>query len=317
MTGYIIRRIMGMIPVLLVIIAINFFLGHAAPGNPIMRMYNEQLMSISDEQLQKALEHYGLNRPILVQFWDYLANLAQGDFGRSILSGQPVIESIAKVLPISLQIGVAASVVTFMVGIPLGILAALRQNSRLDYLVVGGSLFIRTVPIFVLAPMLLLLLVMKLDVFPVVPFGWKGLFNTNSILPVLLMAIGPMAVVIRQMRAGVLDVLAEDYVRTAKAKGLPNHAVIVRHVMRNALLPVITSMGFVVMGFLRGSLFVDIIFGIPGFGRLSVNAVLQLDYPVIMGCALFGSLIVMLTNLMTDLIYPLLDARVVYGKGRG
>jgi ABC-type dipeptide/oligopeptide/nickel transport system permease component len=312
MLSYLVRRISGMLPMLLFIIALNFALAQAAPGDPISRMYMEDQVVASEEQLERARERYGLNRPLHVQFLDYVTSMAQGDFGKSIKYGAPVLEMIMDVLPTSMQLGAAASVLALLFGIPLGVLSALRKNTRLDYVIVGGSLALNTVPVYVLAPLLMILMVIQFKLVPNVPFGWKGLFSYNSILPVALLSTGPLAVTIRQMRTGVLEVLSEDYVRTARAKGLPQFLLVVRHVMPPALLPVVTSMGYMVASLLRGSIFVDILFGIPGFGRLSVEAVIYQDYPLLLGCAFFSALVVMVANLMVDMIYPILDARVVY-----
>jgi peptide/nickel transport system permease protein len=189
------------------------------------------------------------------------------------------------------------------------VLAARKRNSWVDYSIVGGSLFMRTVPVYVLAPLILWLFVLKIPLIDV-PRGWSGMFSINAILPALLLVLFPLAVIIRQMRASMLEVMSNEYVRTARAKGLTEFRVTTGHVMRNALTPVTTELGLVVTGLITGSIFVESIFGIPGYGRLAVDALMKRDYPLMLGCTLFGAFLVMIANLVVDLIYPLLDPRV-------
>jgi ABC-type dipeptide/oligopeptide/nickel transport system permease component len=165
------------------------------------------------------------------------------------------------------------------------------------------------VPVYVLAPLILWLFVLKVPIMDV-PRGWDGMFSTNVILPAILLMLFPLAVVIRQMRASMLEVLGNEYVRTARAKGLSEYRVTVGHVLRNALTPVTTELGLVVTGLITGSIFVESIFGIPGYGRLAVDALLRRDYPLMLGCTLFGAFLVMVSNLIVDLVYPILDPRV-------
>jgi ABC-type dipeptide/oligopeptide/nickel transport system permease component len=315
LTAYYVRRILGIVPMLWVIVTITFLLAYAAPGDPITKMYGKEYgMQVTKEKIAAERAHFGLDRPLIEQYLDYVGRLLRGDLGVSItIYGREVKEMILTVLPISMQLGAAALVVLFLIGIPLGVLAGLKQNTWIDYLIVGGSLSIQSVPVFVLAPLMFLVLVIQLKVMPKIPFGWEGLFNYKSILPVLLLALGPMAGVIRQTRAGMLEVFAEDYVRTAVSKGLSARRVIILHVLRNALLPVVTSGGMIMSGLLVGSLFVDLLFGIPGFGRLSARAVIAYDYPVVLGTTLFSAVLVISSNLITDLLYPIVDPRIVHG----
>jgi peptide/nickel transport system permease protein len=265
--------------------------------------------SLTEAQIEEQRERYGLNDPFFVQFYNYIRNVMQGDLGISITENREVLPMIVNRFAVSAQLGLIAVVALIALGIPLGIIAARKHNTPLDYLIVGGSLFIRTVPVYVLAPLILWLFVLKIPLIDV-PRGWRGMFDTNVILPAILLMLFPLAVVIRQMRASMLEVLGNEYVRTARAKGLSEYRVTVNHVLRNALTPVTTELGLVVTGLITGSIFVESIFGIPGYGRLAVDALLRRDYPLMLGCTLFGAFLVMISNLIVDLIYPLLDPRV-------
>jgi peptide/nickel transport system permease protein len=315
MARYFLFRALGIIPMVLLSVFIVFWLGYMAPGDPITKMYqnDENIGSLSSqESIERMKEKYGLNRPFWVRYADYMGKLLHGDFGESIVQGGlPILPTIRRVLPISLQMGVWAVLILVTLGIPLGVIAALRHNSWLDFLIVGSSIALHSVPVFVTAPLVMLILVVYLKVMAV-PYGWSGMFSTKIILPALFLGLGPLAGIIRQTRTGILEVLSNDYVRTARAKGLPEKMVIVRHILRTGLVPVTTTLGMTVTGLLTGSLFIDKIFGIPGFGRLSVDALTSLDYPMMLGTTIVGATMVMIANAVTDFIYPFLDPRVVY-----
>ena len=200
-------------------------------------------------------------------------------------------------------------IIIALIGVPLGVLAAYRQNTAVDYLVVSLSAILPTVPVFVLAPLLLILLVLRLDILPH-SYGWNGIFDSRAILPVFILVIGPLLTVVRQTRGGVLEVLSQDYVRTARAKGARERRVLTGHILQNAITPVVTSLGFIAAGLLTGSIFVESIFGIPGFGGLFYSALRSYDYPVILGATLVAALIMMGSNLIVDLLYGILDPRV-------
>ena len=310
MLQYIIRRVLLSIPVLFAVLIITFSLGFYGPGDPLVIMLGEDY--VPDEVVLERLRHiHGLDRPYLVQFGDYVASLARGDWGKSILNGQPVFRQMKKGLAVSAQLGAAASVVLVVVGIPLGVLAAMKQNTFIDYWIVLISITIRSIPVFVMAPMLLILLVLWLDVMST-PVGWNGIFSTKVIIPVFLMAAGPLLVVVRQTRMGVLEVMGQNYVRTARAKGLRERRVISAHVVKNALTPVLTSMGLIVSGLITGALFVELIFGLPGFAGLGIYAFTARDFPVILGVTTIGAAIIIVSNLLVDIGYGFLDPRVRY-----
>ncbi|MGN6698336.1 MAG: ABC transporter permease [Thermomicrobiales bacterium] len=312
MASYIITRILRWVLGIFIVLFITYAMMYYGGGDPIKLMYsnlNEGSIKVDPAQMAAVRKAYGLDQPFPAQFWHYLVRLAHGDMGKSYIQKRPVRDMIVARLPVSLQIGFAATVLIALIGIPLGVIAALRHNSWLDsFIVVLLSLF-RAVPVFVTGPLLLLLLVVVLHVMDV-PFGWKGLFNSQVILPIAIIAMEPLLIVMRQTRAAMLEVLSEDYVRTARAKGLPPRQIITRHMLRPVLAPVITTLGLVMISLLNGAVFVELIFNIPGFGNLSIQALQQVDYPTIMGTVLVGALLVMVSNLLVDLIYPLLDPRV-------
>jgi ABC-type dipeptide/oligopeptide/nickel transport system permease component len=312
MASYIVTRALRWVIGILVILFVTYAMMYYGGGDPIRLMYsnlNEGSISVDPSQLEAVRKQYGLDQPFLVQFWHYLVHLTQGDMGKSFIQKRPVSDMIVARLPVSLQIGLAATLMIALIGIPLGVVAALRHNSWLDSAIVVVLSLCRAVPVFVTAPLLLLLLVVGLHVMDV-PVGWKGLFNSQVILPIIVIAVEPLLIVVRQTRAAMLEILADDYVRTARAKGLPPHQIITRHMLRPVLAPVITTLGLVMISLLNGAVFVELIFNIPGFGNLSIQALQQVDYPVIMGTVLVGALLVMVSNLLVDLIYPVLDPRV-------
>ncbi|MDQ1301670.1 MAG: transrane type protein [Chloroflexota bacterium] len=311
MVKYLLGRLATAIPTLLAVLFITFTLTYVSPYDPVRQMLaNAPVQNMdTDENIARIKHQYGLDRPFLVQFWDYLVKLSQGYMGISINGQRDVGTMIAKTLPVSAQLGLAAAFLTAALGIPLGALAALRQNSWVDYLIISTTLIFRSLPVYVLAPLMLVLLVLVLHVMKV-PRGWHGILAWQAILPVFLMTLGPLPIVIRQTRQGVLEVLAQDYVRTARAKGLSTRAIIVRHVLRNALIPVITSFGFITEGLIVSTVFIDSIFAIPGYGSVAGSAFGSFDYPVILGVTLVGSTLVIGANVIVDLVYPLLDPRV-------
>ena len=245
MLVYTLRRLILSVPVILVVLFITFTLGFYAPGDPLTIQFDEEQQGQVDPEILARLRHlYGLDRPFWVQFGDYIWSLVRGDWGKSLTQGtQGVWPQVKRTFPVTAQIGVAATLLLIVAGIPLGVLAAVKQNTWIDYWIVSFSIAVRSVHIIVLGPLLMIIFVLWLDVMDT-PVGWKGIFNTNAIMPVFLMAVGPLLVVVRQTRTGVLEVISENYVRTARAKGLKERTVITRHMMKNAMTPVITSLGF-------------------------------------------------------------------------
>jgi ABC-type dipeptide/oligopeptide/nickel transport system permease component len=310
MLAYLLTRILRWATGLFLILLVTYAMMYYGGGDPIRRMFLERSdLAVDAATLVKVKERYGLNDPMLVQFWHYLEHLSHGDLGNSFREQRPVNDMVRAALPISLQLGLAATVLSTLLGIPLGIMAALKHNRRADFAIVGIVVFSNAIPSYVMGPLLMLLFVTVLKVMNV-PWGWDGLFSARAILPVAVLSMGPLPVIVRQTRAAVLDVLHEDYIRTARAKGLPEFQVVTRHMLRPVLTPVATSIGLILVSLVNGAIFVEFIFGIPGFGGLTLQGLEQVDYPVIMATVMIGALIVMVGNFLVDLAYPLLDPRV-------
>lgn len=311
MVVYALRRLLLTIPVMFFVFLITFTLGFYGPGDPLTTMFDEEFEP--DPVIVEKLRHlYGLDRPFWVQFGDYMWDLARGNFGTSIHSDRPVNALIRIGLPISVQLGLGAAVLLVVVGIPLGIIAAARQNTWVDYWIIAISISVRSVPVFVMAPLLLILLVLKLGIFDKLPVGWNGIFSQTAILPVILMAMPSLLIIVRLTRTGVIEVLSQNYVRTARAKGLKERMVLIRHIAKNAMTPVLTSMGLTLSGLITGALFVELIFGIPGFAGLGISAFRSRDYPIILATVSIGAFFLIISNLIVDLSYGLLDPRVRY-----
>ena len=315
---YVIRRIVLTVPVLFVIMLITFSLGFYAPGDPLTTFFGEGTEEIQPdpEVVARLRKIYGLDRPFQVQFLDYFVGLGgegggliRGDFGKSLFTKQEIFHTIKTAMPISAQLGAAAFVLLVVLGIPLGIIAAIKQNTWIDYWIIAVSISARSIPVFVLAPMMMIVLVLWLDIMKT-PVGWDGIWSQKAILPVFLMATGPLLGKVRLARAGVLEVVGQTYVRTARAKGLRERMVVTRHMLKNSMTPVLTSFGLSVSGMITGALFVELIFGIPGFAGISIQAFQARDYPMILATTLIGSFLTIATNLMVDVGYGFLDPRV-------
>jgi ABC-type dipeptide/oligopeptide/nickel transport system permease component len=297
-----------MLPIVLLVIFLTFTLGFYAPGDPIRLMFGED-RPVNEEILKQLRHQYGLDRPYPVQLVDYAAKLAHGDFGTSIALKRSVGDIMGNALPVSAQIAGAALLLIILIGIPLGILAAVLQNSAWDYGILFSAIAFNSTPTFVLAPLLMILFILDLHVLPST-VGWDGLFSYKAILPVFTLAIGYMLGIIRYTRASVLEVLSQDYVRTARAKGLPQRLIVARHILKNAMTPVLTALGLSVPGLITNSIFLENIFAIPGFGKLTIDGLTGYDYPVILGTTTVAAFIVIISNLIVDLLYGVLDPRV-------
>ena len=297
---------------LLLILFVSYAMMFYGAGDPIKRMFldQEQGSLVLEENVLEALRaKYGLDEPFPSQFRRYVARLLTGDLGFSIREKRPVSRMVSVRLPISMQIGVAAILFMLLIGIPLGVLAALKHNSVIDNFIVGLVIFVNAPPIFVIALLLLWFLVVVVGVMDV-PYGWKGIFHGQVLLPVFVLSLGALPTVIHQTRAAMLDTLSQDYIRTARAKGLTNRLVIFRHMLLPVLIPVLTSVGLIMISLVNGALFIELIFNIPGFGQIAIMALRTVEYPVIMATVFIGALIVMVGNMLVDLAYPLLDPRI-------
>jgi len=312
MLSYLFSRLLRWSVGLFLVAVVSYAMMYYGAGDPIKRMFQDAEgggIDVDKTTLEAIRASHGLDQSFPQQFATYFTNLVQGNWGTSIRENRPVWDMVRNRLPISMQIGLVATVISLLIGLPLGVLASFHHNRWLDQLIVGSSVFVNAVPIFVTGPLLLLFLVLGLQIMDV-PFGWKGIFHSQVVLPVAILALGPLPTIIRQTRAGMLDVFREDYIRTAKAKGLTQRIIVLRHMLRPVLIPVATAVGLILISLVNGALFVELIFNIPGFGKMTVQGVQQVDYPVIMANVLVGALIVMVGNLLIDLVYPLLDPRI-------
>jgi ABC-type dipeptide/oligopeptide/nickel transport system permease component len=304
-SAFIIRRILALIPTILLIYSLTFFLMHATPGGP-WDTGEKPIPADVQERLKTA---YGLDKPLWQQYTDFLGKAVRGDLGPSYTErSRSVTDIIGESFPVSLQLAAVATAIATIVGIPLGILGAVRHNRPLDYLSTFVSVFGVSTPSYVVTSLLVLLLASNLHLVPT--SGWDGVWSPKIIVPALSLALYPMAVLARYTRASLLEVLRTDYMRTARSKGLSERSILMRHGVRNALLPVITIAGVVLADVATGSFFVETIYQVPGIGRHFVQSISGRDYPVIIGTVLLLGLVVSVMNLVVDLIYPLLDPRI-------
>jgi len=310
MISYIARRLLLWIPSVILVMLAVYALAFYGAGDPIKLIFLRAPGDVAYDpvKVEAIREQAGLNRPFFAQFASYLANLVQGNFGNSLFSGRSVWAMISAAAPVSFMLGLLAIILTALVAIPLGMVAGMNQNTRLDYMILGTAVTLWAIPAYVAGPLLMVLL---LAVLPngAVPYGWGGVFSVKIILPLLVLSFQPIALIVRHTRAAVIDVMTEDYVRTARAKGVPERVVALRHILRPVLTPVVTQLGLIMITIVNGAIFVELVFGLPGLGRLTVQALINSDYPVILVITLIGSFLVMISNLLVDLLYPLLDPR--------
>lgn len=304
MLRFLLRRLIVAVPTLLVVITVAFFMMRAAPGGPFD----------SDRKLPPAVmanieARFGLDQPLPVQYVRYLGDVLQGDFGPSLkYQDKTVWQLIRDGFPISLRIGAAALAVGVIVGVSLGVAAALRQNRPADYMATAIAILGVCIPTFVTAPLLILLFGSKLGWLP--SGGWNDGALANLILPVVVLSLPQIAIISRLTRAGMVEVLRSNYVRTARAKGLPEHRIVTRHALRGAILPLVSYLGPACAGVITGSLIIEQIFQLPGIGQFFVIGALQRDYTVVMGVVILYATLIIVLNLVADLLLALLDPRV-------
>jgi peptide/nickel transport system permease protein len=309
MLRYLAMRLVGLVGVVLAVSLITFLIMHQVPGSP----FDEDQMPLSAAVKAQMSAKYGLDRPLLAQYATFLVNATRLDFGVSYQSpGETVLQLIGRTWPVSAHLGGMTLVVAFGLGLPLGILAAVRQNSWLDHattlLAIGGIV----TPTFVVAVGLAVVFSTTLRWLPT--GGWDE--PRQWILPVIAFALHPMAVIARYTRTSMLEAIRSDYVRTARAKGLTESRVLTVHVLRNALVPLLTVLGPLVPGLITGSFFVETIFRVPGLGRYFTTSVFSRDYPMIMGCTVLLCTLIAVTYLVTDLLYTVADPRISYERRR-
>ncbi len=306
MLAYLIRRLLWL-PILLIIVSfITFALGYYGPADPIVALLGQHYDPEIAEQLARE---YGFDQPFLAQYLKYLGRVARLDFGESIkYRNQPVLRLLVPRLLVTIQLNAVSSFIGVGLGMTLGVIAALKRGKLTDRVVVFGVVFGRALPVFVAGPILLFLFARTIPVLP--PGGWDGIFSRSAVLPVLLLSIGPMAIFARQTRAGMLEVMGQDYIRTARAKGLREMSVVTAHTLRNALIPLLTILGFLLGSLVEGTFLTETIFGIPGMGQFAFEALSGRDYPVIITVTLLVAVAYALGNLWVDLFYGIVDPRI-------
>lgn len=306
MANYLFKRIINSIIVLWIVMTVTFFLMHAIPGGPFTQ---EKTLPPAVQANIEA--RYKLNDPLLKQYGDYVLNVVQGDLGPSFkYVGRSVNDIIGESFPVSFELGMEAIFLALLVGIPAGVLAAYRRNYWPDRTVNFVTTLGIAVPGFVLAALLVDVFAMKLELFPAAMWGsWS-----SRVLPAIALAAMPMAFITRLTRSSMLEVLGQDYIRTAKAKGLTTSRILFRHALPNALIPVVTYVGPMVASILTGSFVIETIFAIPGLGSYYVTSIYNRDYTVILGVTVFYSAIIIFMNMLVDIIYPMLDPRIRLGE---
>ena len=309
MGKYVLSRLAWLPVILLIVSFITFALGRFGPGDPVeilMGQYNDE------QVIERIREQRGFNDPIFVQYGRYIKDVVRGDFGESFkYRGRTVSELLKKKMWVSAQLNIAAISLSLVVGIPLGLFAALRQGTLWDTGTVAFTLLGQSIPVFLTAPVVLLVFALKLDILPT--HGWGGWFDMRVILPAVVMGVPGIAIITRLTRASTLEVISQDYIRTARAKGLSEFTVQRRHVLRNAMIPVITMLGFSLAGIAFTSFIVERFFGIPGIGNLFIESIFARDFPIINAVIIIGTTMFVAANLIVDLIYPWLDPRIRLG----
>ena len=304
MGAYVTRRVLTSIPTLLVIVTVAFFMMRIAPGGPFDRE-----RALPPEIEKNVLAAYDLDQPLILQYADYLLGILHGDFGPSFKYRDfTVAELLWTGFPASLEVGGLAIALAVLLGISLGTLAALRQNTALDYAVMATAMTGITIPNFVMAPLLTLIFGVYLSWLPVA--GWNGGAPRNLVLPVIALALPQIAYIARLTRGSMIEALHANYVRTARAKGLRERIVVVRHALRGALLPVVSYLGPATAQVITGSVVIETIFGIPGIGRYFIQGALNRDYTLVMGAVIVYAVLIILLNLIVDLLYGVLDPKV-------
>jgi peptide/nickel transport system permease protein len=312
--AYIARRVLYLIPTWLGITLLAFVLFSLTPGDPAATYFIRKFdRTPNPRELEQVRERFGLDEPLAEQYVTWVANALQGDLGTSFTTGRPVAEELLERFPATLELAAAATLLAVAIAIPLGILAAVRRNSLLDQLTRAAATLAASVPSFWLALLLIIVFSVKLQLLPAT--GRHGL--ESLVLPALALGIGEAALVARLARSSLLEVLGEDYIATARAKGISERAVIVRHGLRNALTAVVTQVGLTFGFLLAYSAIIEVVFVWPGIGRLAVDAIFQRDLPVIQGFVVFAGTVFILINLAVDLLYLKLDPRVTLLGPRG
>ncbi|MDP9469282.1 MAG: ABC transporter permease [Chloroflexota bacterium] len=325
MTAYIVRRLLWMVPILLGVSVITFAMLKNVPGDPVSQMMATGRSGgarATQADRERLARQYGLDKPVYIQYVDWLREIARGNLGTSFESNRPVLELILERLPNTMKLAGMSLVLTLVIALPLGIISAVKQNTATDYALTFLSFVGISIPSFWLALMILYFFGVELHWFPtrgmrsimVEPGFWNGLKDSaqHYVLPVFAVTLIGLSGYVRFQRAAMLEVIGQDYIRTARAKGVPERSVILKHAWRNALLPIITLLGYVLVVLVEGSIVVETIFTWPGMGLLAVDALSNKDYPLVMGVVLLSSVMILLGTLLSDILYAVVDPRVRY-----
>ncbi|ABI65154.1 MAG: oligopeptide transport system permease protein [Maricaulis maris] len=309
MLGFVLRRFSVAIPTILVIITVAFFMMRVAPGGPF-----DLERPMPEETRQVIMASYGLDKPLIFQYFDYMGNLFQGDLGPSLkLRDKQVAEIIAEGFPVSATIGLCSMLLAIGLGSLLGSIAALKQNTGTDFSVMTFAMVGISIPPFVMGPILALVFGLYLGLVPTGGLDPRyGMTPDRLILPVITLALPQIAIIARLMRASMIEVVRSNYIRTARAKGLSAPAVIIRHALRSAILPLVSYLGPASAAVISGSLVIELVFQLPGIGRHFVDAALQRDYTVVMGVVIVYATLIIVLNLLADLLYGVLNPKVKY-----
>jgi peptide/nickel transport system permease protein len=316
-TAYIIRRLIIAVFVIVIVTMLVFLAVHLLPGDPILLyLSGSQMRSLTQEQIDLARHEFGLDKPLAVQYIHWMSDLFHGDLGMSIFYYEPVAKLIAQRLPITLHLGLLALFFSTILGVTAGTVSALRRGKKLDFVMTMGANVGITIPVFWLGILLIYLFGFYLEWLPICgytsPFDDFWLSTKMLIMPVICLMVFAMAGDARQSRSSMLEVIRQDYVRTAWSKGLGERAVVMRHVLKNGIIPIVTLKGMGLGQILGGCVFIETVFNIPGIGRLAVEGVLSQDYAIVQGTVLITAIMVAFANLLVDLSYGWLDPRVRY-----
>lgn len=300
---FVVRRLLGAVPSLLVVSLFIFMLQHLAPGDPTILVTGPV---VSDEVYERTRKQLGLDEPLPVQYWTFLSNAVTGNLGTSLLSKRPTLDLIIERLPRTLAVSLGAMALSYAIGVTAGIIAAIRRGTVWDVLVMGGATLGMAIPGFWLGLMLIMFFAVRLGWFPA-----SGASSPKHfVLPILALGIGEAASIARVIRSSMLESMSGDFIRTARAKGLREYVVIVRHALRNALLPVTSILGLQIGFLLTGAVIVETVFGFPGLGRLLIESILNKDFPVVQGVLLVIGLMIVIGNFIADVIYRVVDPRI-------
>jgi len=315
MIAYVFTRLLQAVVVIIIISVLIFFALHLLPADPVLLLVSpEELGRMSNEEIDLLRHNYGLDKPLVVQYTDWAWGALRGDLGRSMRYQVPVASEIARCLPVTFYLGSVSLLVSIIIGIPAGIISAIRRAKLVDTVVTVLANVGITVPVFWLAFILVYIFALKLHWLPVSGFTFPykdfALSMKQTIMPVLCLAVSSIAVIARQTRSSMLDVIYQDYVRTAWSKGLTERTIVLRHALKNALIPVVTLIGIQVRNLFAGAVLIEIVFNIPGMGRLGVDALYNQDYWLLQGVTIIIALVVVLSNLVVDICYGWLDPRV-------